>query len=90
MSSATKQKYIIKRTGRRCTRYPVVLADGTTKILNAVGTHVWELTAGDAAKIAQLKDTKVRQVKPKAKKQPKAPAPKAKAAAPKKAAPKKK
>lgn len=77
------QKYIVKRTGRRCTRYRVQMSDGSYRILNATGSHVWDMTEADAAMVGALKDTQVRKVKPKA-------PPKPKAAAPAPAKPKKK
>ena len=71
----TTQKYIVKRTGRRCTRYRVQMSDGSYRILNATGSHVWEMTEADAAMVGALKDTLVRKIKAKA-------PPKAKPAAP--------
>ncbi len=62
---SAKQKYHIKRTGRRCTRFKFTESDGTIRWLNAIGAHCWDLTAADAAKIADLPDTRVRMIKPK-------------------------
>ncbi len=58
-----KQKYHIKRTGRRCTRYPFTESDGTKRVLNPVGAHVWSLTAEDAARVAAMPDTRVRMIR---------------------------
>ena len=80
-----KAKYIIRRTGRRCTRYPVVLDDGSTKTLEPVGSHVWELTPGEVARIRRLKDTRVIAIKPEPVRPKKKAKPK-KAVAPRKAA----
>lgn len=62
---SAKQKYHIKRTGRRCTRLQFIESDGTVHWLNAVGSHVWTLTPADAAKISALPDTRVRMIKSK-------------------------
>ena len=51
--------YVIKRTGRRCSPFLVVLEDGSKLRLKATGSHVADLSEADVASVRKLPDVEL-------------------------------